>query len=87
MEWLKGELLSSVAELYREMSRQEPEVLAESLAHLVVAAFLLGRRLGIGYEELGARIGETIRTNIEGGHELERWYKDFSRLERFWQAR
>lgn len=50
------------------------------LANAIIGCYLLGKRLGISYAELEQQISANIDENIEKGHEIERWYGDFSAL-------
>ena len=89
IEWLKAELVGSAAEVLRGMARSNDEQVEEGLANLVMATFLLGRRLGVGYGRLHQKVVQKARANVERRHELEQWYGDFSSLLEYWgdQAR
>ncbi|HHY45895.1 MAG TPA: hypothetical protein GX506_01170 [Firmicutes bacterium] len=78
IEWLKTELLGSLASLYQAMARNNEELTAESLSNIVVGAYLLGRRLGVSFQALDAKVEGKVRANLEKEHELEKWYGDFT---------
>lgn len=78
IEWFKGELVSNMGTLLKAMVKNSEEVMADSLANLVAGCYLLGKRLGIGFSQLDAKIEQKAKLNIEKGHEIERWYGDFS---------
>lgn len=78
IDWLKTEIVGSVATLFRGMMRNNLEVMAEALANLIVGAYLLGNRLGIGFSVLDAKVERKVKANIDRGHEIEKWYGDFS---------
>ena len=82
IEWLKTELLCSVAELYRAMREAREDVIADRLANLTIAAYVLGRRLGVDFERMDEIVRQKVRANIEQAHEFEEWYGDFSALGR-----
>lgn len=85
IEWLKTEILSGVSSLYRGMYRNSDEQITEALAHTVIAAYILGKRLGIGFPRLDAKIEQVVKANVEDGHEIEEWYGDFSSLLKYLQ--
>ncbi|BAS29434.1 MazG-like family protein [Limnochorda pilosa] len=82
VEWLKAELVASVASLLRASLDGDGEALGETLATVVVATSVLARRLGIDYDDLERKVAAQVRANIQEEHQLERWYGDFSALER-----
>lgn len=80
VEWLKTELLGGVAELFRAMREAREEVIADQLANIVMTAYVLGRRLGIEFSQMDAKLRHKVRANAEEPHEFEEWYGDFSSL-------
>lgn len=83
VEWLKAELVASVASLFRASLDGDGEALAETMATVIVATAVLARRLGMEYEDLDRKVAAQVRANIQEQHQLERWYGDFSALERY----
>ena len=63
------------------------ELIADSLANIVVGCYLLGKRLGLPYGALDEKIGEKVKANLEQGHEIEAWYGDFTLLKRYLTGR
>lgn len=80
LEWLKAELLAAVSDLFRGMLRGTEELVLDSLAHIVLACYLMARRLGFGYTRLDLKIEDQVRVHLRAGHEVERWYGDLSAL-------
>lgn len=78
IEWLKSELLGGVSGLFKGLLRGTEDVILDSLAQIVISAYLLARRLGFGFMRLDLKIREQLRLNIEAGHEVEKWYGDLS---------
>lgn len=88
VEWLKAELVASVASLLRASLEGDGEAMAETMATVIVATAVLARRLGTDFEQLERKVVAQVRANIEEEHQLERWYGDFSALERYlWESR
>jgi len=88
VEWLKAELVASVAALLRASLEGDGEATAEAMATVIVATAVLARRLGMDFEQLERKVVAQVRANIEAEHQLERWYGDFTALERYlWESR
>ena len=87
VEWLKTELLGSVAGLYRAMREARDETIQDQLANIIVAAYILGRRLGIDFARLEMKIKHIVRSNAEEPHDFEEWYGDFSALAKHLKSR
>lgn len=87
IEWLKTELLGDVAELFRAMRHSREDRVADHLANVIMAAYLLGRRLGIDFVQLESKLRQKVRANAEERHEFEDWYGDFSALDRHFEPR
>jgi hypothetical protein len=87
IEWLKTELITGVSSLFKGMLKNNNELIADSLANIVVGCYLLAKRLGLPYGALDEKIGIKVKANLEQGHELETWYGDFSLLKRYLAGR
>jgi hypothetical protein len=80
VEWLKSDLLTSVANLYKAMLRGSEEKLLDALSGIIITCYILGRRLGLSYSRLDMRVEAKLRQGIDEDHEVEKWYKDLSHL-------
>lgn len=87
VEWLKAELAGGLAGTFRAMWRGRSDAVTESLAGVIMLAYLLARRLGVSYSQLDNKLLGYLRTNIEEGHEIEEWYGDLSALAGHWHQR
>lgn len=85
IEWLKTELLTSVADLFRGMREAQEDVVLDRLASVTTAAYALGRRLGVEYDRMDELVRQKARANIERAQEFEEWYGDFSALGRHFE--
>ncbi|MCK9221878.1 MAG: MazG-like family protein [Limnochordia bacterium] len=83
IEVLKSELLSGVAALFRGMVQSNEDVISDSLSRLVICIYGLGRRLGISFSRLDARVDSKLKSYAESQHEIEDWYGDFSELQQY----
>lgn len=86
IEWLKSELLTDIANLFRNLANgaweELHEVIAETLSNIILICYLLGRRLGISYNAIEMKIENKIRLGLVESHEVEKHYGDLSELAR-----
>lgn len=83
IEFLKSELLTTVASLYQNLlkgTKVGQGVIQDILANLVLVTYLLGKRLGVSYSMIDSRILEKIRIGMLEEHEAEKWYGDLTDL-------
>ncbi|KXS40952.1 MAG: hypothetical protein AWU54_1792, partial [Candidatus Frackibacter sp. T328-2] len=80
IEWLKSELLGSISHLFKVMLKDNQEKITDALANLIIAAYLLAKRLGVSPNRLERKIQDNLRENIDQQHKIEEWYGDLSLL-------
>ncbi len=84
INWLKSELLTDIAALFKELVNgvrdDATEMLAETISNLIIVCYLLSRRLGINYQTIDFKIESKLKLGIIEGHDLEKWYGDLSEL-------
>lgn len=78
IEWLKAELITHVGQLYQAMARNSEQAISESLAAIIIACYVLGRRLGITFDSLEREVLTKVEQNIKVEHEVEKWFGDYS---------
>ncbi len=82
IEWLKAELITQVGHLYQAMAKNSEQAISEGLAAIVVACYILARRLGISFASLDKDVLKKTEQNIKNEHEVEKWFGDFSEYRR-----
>ncbi|MDD2432051.1 MAG: MazG-like family protein [Firmicutes bacterium] len=87
IEWLRTEIVSHVANLFKAMWQNREELILDALAGLIMAAYLLGKRLGITYSKLDSKVVNKVKASMLEDHEIEKWYGDMNSLLHFWQDR
>jgi hypothetical protein len=84
IEWLKGELLTDIANLFKTLAsgmREEVhESICETLSNIILVCYLLGRRLGINYNTIDLKVESKIRLGLVESHDVEKYYGDLSEL-------
>ncbi|MDI6871490.1 MAG: MazG-like family protein [Bacillota bacterium] len=87
IEWLKAELVGGVSALFKALLKNSEDAILDALANVVVACYLLGKRLGIPFSRLDVKIENKVSANITKSHEIEQWYGDFSSFRRYLEER
>lgn len=86
IEYLKVNILRETAELFEEMADfaggGRREEISDRLADIIMNAYILGRRVGIGYNAIDSKISQKIRLGLIEDSETERHYGDLSELNR-----
>lgn len=83
IEWLKSELLTTVASLFGVLvntTKNSQEAILDCLANIVFVTYLLGKRLGISFERLDNKIKDKIKLSVVEEHKIEKWYGDLGEL-------
>ena len=83
VEWLKAQLLGTVANLYATLANGEEntkENIEDAISKLILESLLLGKRLGLSYESINLALKDNIKVNLIEEHKIERWYGDLSLL-------
>ncbi len=84
IEWLKSELLTDVANLYKAlvngMKEEIHETVSETLSNIILICYLLGRRLGISYNAIEMKIENKVKLGLIENHDVEKYYGDLSEL-------
>lgn len=84
IEWLKSELLTDMANLFKilvnGMKEEVHEVIAETLSNIILIGYLLGKRLGISYNAIEMKIHNKVRLGLVENHDVEKYYGDLSEL-------
>lgn len=83
IEWLKAELITQVGTLYQAMAKNKEQAISEGLAAIIVACYILAKRLGIGFDSLDRDILKKVEQNIKSEHEVEKWFGDFSEYQNY----
>ncbi|NLM36943.1 MAG: hypothetical protein GX202_02305 [Firmicutes bacterium] len=78
IEWLKSELLEGVSLFFKALLGNNRQVIAKALAAIILTCYFLGRRLGIGLQQMDQAIEEQLRRHLAEEHQLEDWYGDLS---------
>ena len=82
IEWIKNEILISVSDLFNLIFKGVKPIddkLQNTLANIIMLTYLLGKRLGISFDEIDYKIKEKSRQGIKEEHSIETWFGDLSK--------
>ncbi len=86
IEWLKSELLTDVANLFKVLvngvKEEVHESVSDTLSNIILISYLLGRRLGISYNSIEMKIENKVKLGLIENHDVEKHYGDLSELSR-----
>ncbi|SKC88316.1 MazG-like family protein [Maledivibacter halophilus] len=85
IEWLKSELLSSLASLFELLVKGikgRQEAIGDILANIILVTYVLARRLGMSYSNLDMRVNDKIKLGVLEDHKIESWFGDLSELKK-----
>jgi len=84
IEWLKSELLTDMANLFKAlingMKEDVHETVSDILSNIILISYLLGRRLGLSYNYIEMKIESKIKLGLIENHDVEKYYGDLSEL-------
>lgn len=83
IEWLKSELLTAIASLYELMTKgiqNSHDAMLDAVSNIILVAYLLGKRLGVSYDSIDAKVEEKAKLALVEDHKIEKWYGDLSNL-------
>ena len=83
IEWLKAELITQVGLVYQAMAKNKERAISEGLAGIILACYILAKRLGINFDSLDQDVLKKVEQNIKSEHEVEKWFGDFSEYQKY----
>lgn len=86
IEWLKSEMLTSIAGLYELLAKGEEDLkdeVEDLTSNIILLSYLLGKRLGLNYDDINSSLEDKIKLNLIENHKIEKWYGDLSELLEF----
>lgn len=86
IEWLKAELLTNVAELFKALLKGTEHTITDAVVNLIIITNILARRVGIDFERIDIEVQRRLNQNIQQGHEVEKWFGDLSAYAEYLRA-
>ena len=83
IEWLKSEMLSALSDLYRALldtKETAKDKVVDYLSSMVLACYLLARRLGVSYEAVDQGVRDRIKLGLLEEPDIETRFGDLSLL-------
>lgn len=85
VDWLKAELVDSVAVLFKSLLKTSEEITADALANIIITCYLLARRVGIHFHTIDMVINYKLNSSINEAQEIEESYGDLTQLQEYLQ--
>lgn len=85
IEWIKNEILINVSNLFNLLFKGVKPIdngFQNAIANIIMLSYLLGKRLGISFDEIDYKIKEKVKEGIKEEHSIETWFGDLSELEK-----
>ncbi|MGI6685505.1 MAG: MazG-like family protein [Bacillota bacterium] len=80
IEWLKAELVASVAALFKAMVKGSEELILDCITGIIITTYILGIRVGIPFSRIDLSVKTRLRDNSMKEHEVEKWFGDITNL-------
>lgn len=84
IEWLKGELLTDVANLFKFLVNgirdEVHDSVTDTIANIILISYILGRRLGVSYQAIEMKIEGKVKIGLIEKNDIEKYYGDLSEL-------
>jgi len=87
IEGLKAELVLSVGKLFQAVADNSEKAISTGLASVVIACYILGKRLGFDFSALDNAITDQLSDGSKEGREAEKWFGDYSELGRYFRSK
>jgi hypothetical protein len=87
VEWLKAELVDTVAQLLKSLLKTGSDATVDALATLIIITYVLGRRLGISFQVIEMRIKHKLNHSIDEATEVERRDGDLTQLQNYLESK
>ena len=85
IEWIKNEMLMNVSDLFNLLFKGVKPIdngFQNAIANIIMLSYLLGKRLGISFDQIDYKIKEKAKEGIKEEHSIETWFGDLSELEK-----
>ena len=86
IEWCKCELLAGVSSLFElcfKGAKASREAILDVLSNIIMVVYLIGRRLGVQYNDIDRKLESKLKLGILEEHEVEKWFGDLSDLNHY----
>lgn len=87
IEWLKAELLDSVALLFKALLQKGNDVMRDAASSIVIITYLLAGRVGVNFSALDQAVREKLRNSIKDSEEIGNWSGDISELYEYLESK
>ncbi|HNX28183.1 MAG TPA: MazG-like family protein [Syntrophomonadaceae bacterium] len=83
IEWLKADLVDSTGVLLKSLLKKGDDRTGDALAAIIIICYLLGRRVGVNFTMVDARIKNKLNNSFDNAADLEQWNADLTELQNY----
>lgn len=65
MEWMKADLVESVAALLKALVKNDQEDISDAVATVLISTYLLGQRAGVSYESMESMVKWKLANSLD----------------------
>lgn len=87
VEWLKSELIESVAALFKSLLKTGSDATIEALATIILVTYLLGSRVGISFQSIDNKLRDKLNISIRESTEVDEWNTGLTELLNYWEKK
>ena len=87
VEWLKAELVDTVAVLLKSLLKAGSDATGDALATLIIITYLIGKRVGVNFQIIDMRVRHKLNSSINQANEIEQHYGDLSQLQQYLEGK
>lgn len=80
VEWLKSELIESVAALFKSLLKTGSDATIDALATIIIVTYLLGNRVGISFQSIDNKLRDKLNISIRESTEVDEWNTGLTEL-------
>lgn len=87
VEWLKSELIESVAALFKSLLKTGSDATIDALATIILVTYLLGSRVGISFQSIDNKLRDKLNISIRESTEVNEWNTGLTELLNYWEKK
>lgn len=65
MEWIKADLVESVAALLKALVKKDQEDISDAVATVLISTYLLGQRAGVSYQSMESMVKWKLANSLD----------------------
>lgn len=80
IDWLKAEMVDSVAELFKSLLLKSSDAVCDALSTIIILAYILGQKVGVSFAAVDTKIKNKLNISLDDSLGGEDWLGNLSEL-------